>query len=172
MILRTRDRAKAALTWGCASLFLFMLIPGLIESFRTEPRNRWEAQSLHLCASEIATRMFSGEEIIFIDVREPEEFQEFHIPGARSIPLRDLRKTDLSDLHQAALVIPYCLKDFRGFEGARVLTRRGLTNVILMDGFGIKSWKKENLPVAGLFPKLSESEAMALLKQKLEERAP
>ncbi|WP_164833039.1 hypothetical protein [Vibrio mytili] len=43
-------------------------------------------------------------------------------------------------------IVPYCLKDFRGFETAKVLKNKGLKNVVLMEPAGFNGWRSAGLP--------------------------
>lgn len=98
-------------------------------------------------ANEALARIDRGEKIVFIDVRETPEFAENHIPGALHRTLRNIDKAFAEELQDADLVIPYCVKDFRGYEAARELQRQGLTRVAILKPFGIAGWKNEGLPV-------------------------
>lgn len=98
---------------------------------------------------EVLKRINSGEKIVFVDTREPAEFEEFRIPGAIHIPLREIADHPVSSLADADLVIPYCVKDFRGYEVARALSRRGIRDVAIMNPYGIRGWMKKGLPIAG-----------------------
>lgn len=86
--------------------------------------------------------------VLFIDTREPEEHQESHIPNSRNVALRDIADLDIEGMDQYEYVVPYCLKDFRGFEVARHLTEKGLTNVVLMEPAGLNGWRSSGLPLA------------------------
>jgi len=98
---------------------------------------------------EILNFINSGKKIAFIDTREADEFQEGHIPGAINIKLRDLDKKLPLEISNADVVIPYCVKDFRGFEVAKTLKLQGINTVGLMNPYGIAGWKKVGLPIAG-----------------------
>ncbi len=100
--------------------------------------------------------------IIFIDVREEDEFVEHHLPGAINVKIRDIPEFDFRTLDEADLVVPYCVKDFRGFEMARLLKQRVNKNVLLMRPYGLKGWMSLGLPTAGMATE--ESEAVKLLK--------
>jgi len=97
--------------------------------------------------------------VVFIDVREPAEYDEFHIPGAVNIQLRDIAPDLKTRFESADLVIPYCIKDFRGFEMARSLAEIGVNNVGIMQPYGIAGWRHAGLPVASRGG-LSENEAL------------
>lgn len=89
----------------------------------------------------------AGKRIIFVDVREPDEFIEERIKGAINIPMRDINAEVLASLSDADIVIPYCVKDFRGFEVAKVFKQQGLRNVRVLEVSGIAGWNKLSLPV-------------------------
>ena len=91
----------------------------------------------------------AGKRVILVDVREPEEYAEGHLPGAVNIPLHQLSSEQLVQYAGADYVVPYCLKDFRGFEGARLALQGGLDNVYLLEGYGLASWKNAGLPLEG-----------------------
>jgi len=102
--------------------------------------------------------------VVFVDVREPLEYDEFHIPGAINLRLRDVRPEMKARFEDADLVIAYCIKDFRGFEMARSLAEIGVQNVGIMKPYGIAGWRHLGLPVTSR-DGLSESEALGKLRQ-------
>jgi len=91
----------------------------------------------------------AGDKVVFIDTRETDEFEEGHIPGALNIKLRDLDQPLPPEIKNADVVIPYCVKDFRGFEVAKKLKLQGIKRVGLMNPWGITGWKAVGLPVTG-----------------------
>jgi rhodanese-related sulfurtransferase len=99
---------------------------------------------------ELLNRAAKGEKIVYLDAREPNEFDEFHIPGAINLRLRDVNASVAKQFKDADKVIAYCLKDFRGFELARALQQKaGLRNTAIMKPYGINGWKASGLPVSG-----------------------
>lgn len=100
----------------------------------------------------------ADKKVVFIDVREPAEFDEFHIPGAVNIPFRNAAADVAQRYAGADLVIPYCIKDFRGFEMARSLAELGLQNVGIMQPYGIAGWRQQGLPLVNV-DGLSETDA-------------
>lgn len=103
----------------------------------------------------------ADEEIVFIDVREPEEFALDHIPGALNIRQRDFARRK-GEIPRGATVIPYCNFDFRGFVAARALEELGFT-VALMQERGISGWRGQGLPVAGSDAGHSDDDVLAML---------
>jgi len=86
---------------------------------------------------ELKQRIDSGEKLVIMDTRTPEEFQNFSIPGGRSVPNGELalHVTDILDEHGPdTTVILNCAGRTRSIIGARALQRMGVPNV-----FGLKN---------------------------------
>jgi rhodanese-related sulfurtransferase len=109
----------------------------------------------------------AGHKVIFVDVREPDEYFEGHIPGALNIPLRDVRPELRARLDGADYVVSYCVKDFRGFEMAKALANLGIRNSVIMRPYGIKGWAALGLPISGS-KGLTEEQAGAAFQRCLE----
>ncbi len=79
-----------------------------------------------------------GEKITILDVRQPSEYKESHIPGAQLIPLGQL--TDrLSELDPEKPTLVYCAIGGRSRVAAQMLSGKGFKKVINVSG-GIKAW--------------------------------
>ncbi|UHQ23392.1 chromate resistance protein [Lysobacter sp. 5GHs7-4] len=115
-----------------------------------------------LSIATLLAEMKAGRTVRFVDVREPEEFVESHIPGALNIQLRSLDENALAQLRGADYVVSYCIKDFRGFEMARSLRDAGIRNAVILNPYGIKGWIAEGLPTAGA-KALTSGEALTRL---------
>ncbi len=81
----------------------------------------------------------SGKKIKLIDVREPYEFTEGHIPGAELIPLGQVPNA-LNKLHKDDTIVVVCRSGARSLRAAQFLASHGYANVINMQG-GMLSWK-------------------------------
>lgn len=103
-----------------------------------------------------------GAKVVFVDTRERPEYDEFHIPGAVHMPLRNVSADRMSEFADADLVIPYCVKDFRGYEVARAMSSLGVNNVAILNPYGIRGWRSTGLPVSGS-RSLSEAEGQSAL---------
>lgn len=71
-----------------------------------------------------------------IDVRGEQEYAQWHIPGARNIPLGDLRAR-LGEVAAAAELGPirlYCMVGFRSYLAYRILRQHGITNAATLSG--------------------------------------
>jgi rhodanese-related sulfurtransferase len=110
----------------------------------------------------------SGARVAFIDVREPDEFSENHIPGALNIQIRDADQAIADTLKSYDIVVAYCIKDFRGFEMAKKLKSLGITQSVILDPYGIKGWIDSKLPVYHK-DRINEQQSVALLKKCLDQ---
>lgn len=68
-----------------------------------------------------------------IDVRTPEEFSVWHLPGAENVPLGTIRDASGSWDHAAALRL-YCSVGFRSYLAYRALVQRGFTDIATLSG--------------------------------------
>lgn len=162
-------RSRIAILIISSLALALLLLPALADSLhRLRGSEVWRDDLAIMDAREVGRMMAEGRKVVFVDVREPQEFTDFHVPGALSLPLRDVDDFDASIHADADLVIPYCLKDFRGYEGAKKLKAQGLENVALIEGFGINAWMRADLPIAGNQPAHSDAEALQQLVDQLD----
>jgi len=72
---------------------------------------------------------------LLVDVRTPEEYELWHIPGAVNVPLPTLRDTlAAGDWDPARPVRLYCAVGFRSYLAYRILVQRGLADVATLSG--------------------------------------
>jgi rhodanese-related sulfurtransferase/rubrerythrin len=74
-----------------------------------------------------------------LDVRQPKEYEDEHIPGAKLIPLPGL-KEELSELDKHKPVIAYCAIGGRSLAAAQLLSGLGFKEIYNLKG-GIKAWQ-------------------------------
>jgi rhodanese-related sulfurtransferase/rubrerythrin len=79
------------------------------------------------------------QEYSLIDVRQEWEYKEFHLPGARHIPLADLLDR-VSEIPLDKPVLVYCLSGGRSRVAASLLEGQGFEDVTDMIG-GIMAWQ-------------------------------
>ena len=79
------------------------------------------------------------EEYTLLDVRQPEEYAEGHLPGSRLIPVGELHQR-MDEIDRTKPVIVYCRSGMRAANGTGVLMNAGLDDVRNMAG-GILAWK-------------------------------
>ncbi|MBO4929384.1 MAG: rhodanese-like domain-containing protein [Clostridia bacterium] len=84
---------------------------------------------------------YTQQAAILIDVRQPDEYEKGHIPGARSIPLQKLRDFSLEVTDKDTPIYVYCLSGARSARAVRALRGVGFTAVT--DLGGISSYQGE-----------------------------
>ena len=91
-----------------------------------------------------AKEIIDTEEVIVLDVRTPEEYEDEHIEDAILIPdyeLKNLAKTKLSDKDKKILI--YCRSGNRSESATKELIDMGYKNVY--DFVGINNWSYETV---------------------------
>ena len=94
---------------------------------------------------ELEARLRAGD-IVVLDVRPAVEYEAGHIPGARSVPVGELRR--LRSLAEDTEIVAYCRGPYCVYadEAVRQLRRRGFAAKRLEEGY--PEWKRAGLPVA------------------------
>jgi sulfur-carrier protein adenylyltransferase/sulfurtransferase len=96
--------------------------------------------------ADLQSRLTGGEQIVVIDVREPEEFARGKIPGAYTIPRGVLEMQVDGRLPRDATVVLYCGVGGRSALAAKSLAEMGYGNVENLQG-GWSAWTNSGLPV-------------------------
>ena len=94
----------------------------------------------------------STNEYCLLDVRQPAEYEQGHIPGARLIPLGQLQ-SNLNKIQSDRMTIVYCRSGNRSRSGVGILNGAGLKDVYNMEG-GILAYNglvAAGPPEAGVF---------------------
>ena len=116
------------------SLFFAMLLV-LTGCGETAPENTYQQ-----ITQEEAKNMMDTQEVIILDVREQEEYDSGHIPGAVLLPVgtitKDTAAAVIDDLDTVVLV--YCRSGNRSKTASQALVDLGYTNVYEFGG--INTW--------------------------------
>ncbi|HEU5447996.1 MAG TPA: rhodanese-like domain-containing protein [Acidimicrobiia bacterium] len=96
--------------------------------------------------ADLQSRLSGGEQIVVIDVREPEEFARGKIPGAYTIPRGVLEMQLDGRLPRESTVVLYCGAGGRSALAAKSLADMGYENVENLQG-GWGAWMQSGLPV-------------------------
>jgi len=88
----------------------------------------------------------AGENVVVIDARSPEAYEEEHIPGAINIPHRQMNPDTTAHLDGEALIVTYCdgIGCNASTKGALNMTRLGFRVKELMGG--LDWWKRDGHP--------------------------
>jgi rhodanese-related sulfurtransferase len=94
----------------------------------------------NITTDELAEKLKSGDErVVYIDVREPDEYASGHIEGMTNIPLGTLNEETLANVHKDAEVILFCRSGNRSMQAAEKLQGLGYNKVVNVEG-GITNW--------------------------------
>ncbi|MBN8672381.1 MAG: rhodanese-like domain-containing protein [Chitinophagales bacterium] len=96
-----------------------------------------------ITVEQLKNRVAAGEKLHVIDVREPDEYQEYNI-GAKLIPLGNIMSMqidELEDLKNEELII-HCRSGKRSMQACMVLEQMGFTNTVNVIG-GVMAWHEK-----------------------------
>jgi rhodanese-related sulfurtransferase/rubrerythrin len=82
-------------------------------------------------------------EFVLLDVRQPEEYEDGHIPGATFIPLGELEARQ-EELDRDKKIITYCRSGHRSMAAAIALCGLGFKDVHHLEG-GILNWRYDTI---------------------------
>ncbi len=84
--------------------------------------------------------------VVVLDVRPREEYRAGHLPGALSVPLKELERR-LEELPRDREIVAYCRGPYcvLAVEAVEILRARGFTAFRLEDG--VPDWRARGLPV-------------------------
>ena len=94
---------------------------------------------MDITVQELREKLASGEKFIFIDVREPYEYEEFNL-GAQLYPLGGIINLimELNDNKDDEIIV-HCRSGARSGQAQAMLMSQGFTNVRNVTG-GILAW--------------------------------
>ncbi len=88
----------------------------------------------------------SSDSYLFVDSREPKEFEVSHIKGALSVGYDHLDFSGLKDTPKDQPIVVYCSVGYRSEKVGEQLMKAGFTNVKNLYG-GLFEWMNQDLPV-------------------------
>jgi rhodanese-related sulfurtransferase len=91
-------------------------------------------------------------EIVIIDVRPPDEFENAHLPFAQSVPMKKLNG-HLKRLPKSKEIVAYCRGPycFLAVEAVEILKKKGFKATHLKDS--VHDWSAHGLPLEGKWAK-------------------
>jgi rhodanese-related sulfurtransferase len=124
--------------WGIVIAFVIGMIAWQNSSSSTS-----KGYPLEIFLEEAAEKRESG--VFILDVRQPEEWNEYHVPGSTLIPLGELAsRVDELPLDQEIVVV--CRSGNRSAQGRDILIEAGFTQVTSLAG-GLSQWRAAGYPV-------------------------
>jgi len=95
---------------------------------------------------EVDTLESRSVETIVLDVREPEEYEHGHVPGAISLPQADLASR-LDEIPRDCPLVLICRSGARSLRAAQFLRQVGFEQVMNVQG-GTEAWRAAGKPLA------------------------
>jgi len=102
--------------------------------------------------AEVAKRLETGDKLVLIDVRDPDEYRDGHLEAASNISRGFLEfrvGTAVSD--PSTPIVLYCQTGLRSMLAAKALRELGYSNVINLQG-GYQKWVQSGLPTVREVP--------------------
>ena len=124
-----------------------------IAGYLAEDLDMWEALGLptesgdirQLDTNELQAALNDGDKPALIDVREPWEYRNGHVPGARLIPMGELPKR-VGELDAAQPLVLICESGSRSQNAAAWLAQKGFKHLYnAREGTG--GWRRRGLPL-------------------------
>lgn len=94
-----------------------------------------------------ATRLRNDRDAVVLDVRPRKEYDQGHIPGARSLPEREVAQSIKQlEKHRETPIIICDGGGLQAERAAKTLKNNGFTALYVIDG-GLPAWQKAELPL-------------------------
>ena len=100
---------------------------------------------VHSLTPQQAFELLSRGEVEVIDVRDPSEWSTGHLPGARLVPLEQLRASPTTVLARDSVLF-VCAAGTRSQTAARIAASHGLKSIYNLSS-GTRGWVKAGLPL-------------------------
>jgi rhodanese-related sulfurtransferase len=112
----------------------------------TDLINEAKTRITEVSAADVEALLAQGNRAVILDVREPNEFNLGHLPGAVHIPRGQLENRVEAMIPKTSTVIVYCGGGSRSALAADTLQVLGYTDVKSMTG-GFRDWATNGAPV-------------------------
>ena len=105
-----------------------------------------QAEIGHTSAETLKTAIDNNQPVVILDVRDKEQYEEEHLPGAISLP-RAAIELDIDEIvpDQDTHIVTHCGGNTRGSLSAHTLQIMGYKNASVLTG-GFRGWKAAGLP--------------------------
>ncbi len=113
--------------------------PVVMAGFVAANTLRGEVQTI--TTEELSQKLANGEPIQLLDVRTPGEYEAWHLPNARLVPIDELRD-HLQELDPEKETVVYCKVGLRGYLASRILLQHGFRTLYNLTG-GLVAYPKE-----------------------------
>lgn len=130
---------NALYLWGAVALIVFVAVIWIVSGGNSSTSNSLPSE---VSVSEAVAKRESG--AFILDVRQPEEWNEAHIPNSTLIPLDQLPDR-INELPKDQEIVVVCRSGNRSAQGRDILLDAGFASVTSMAG-GLNEWKEAGYP--------------------------
>lgn len=115
-----------------------------------EHREYGMVESYEIYPGDVADKIRNKEDIILLDVRTPEEYEEIHLKNALLLPVQELSAQSLADIGlgenaKDKEIIIYCRSGARSKTAYDIMNLLGYTNIKSVAG-GMVHWEEDGYP--------------------------
>lgn len=137
--VQQQKKNNSLVLWG----ILALLVLGVSAIwFVSQGATGADSYPLEISVDEAVAKRDSG--AFILDVRQPEEWNEFHVPDSTLIPLGDLAAR-AAELPKDQEIVIVCRSGNRSAQARDILLGAGFTQVTSMAG-GLNQWKAAGYP--------------------------
>lgn len=142
---KSTPRQPGAWIWLGALGVAFVVLAGMIWLNIRDQEAASRAQDLpdQISVQQAHEKFTQG--VFLLDVRTPEEWEEFHVEGTTLIPLDELPGR-VDELPRDQEIVVVCRSGNRSQEGRDILRQAGFTQVTSMTG-GLLDWREAGYPL-------------------------
>ena len=130
-----KQKSNSNLLWIGLGVILVVVVG--IFAFRASNPSTAEKLPLEISVAKASTMRDEG--AFILDVRQPKEWNESHIPGATLIPLGELASR-VNEVPKDQEIVVVCRSGNRSQQGRDILLAAGFEQVTSMAG-GVNQWK-------------------------------
>jgi rhodanese-related sulfurtransferase len=104
--------------------------------------------SATIARESLRTLIYSGADVVLVDVLSPDSYRAGHLPGAINIPVNDIEEEAPKRLARADIVVVYCASRecHASRAAAQELESLGYVHVIEYEG-GLADWREASYPL-------------------------
>ena len=128
--------------WLTAGGALVLVVIGVLFILQPSSSASVKAMPAEISVADAVAKRNAG--AFILDVREPSEWNEFHVPGSTLIPLGSL-VARVNELPRDQEIVVVCRSGNRSQTGRDTLRKAGFTSITSMAG-GLNAWKSAGLP--------------------------
>jgi len=140
--VRHTKRNSTTLWWVAGFGLVAVMVTGAMLVWPKGQSVTASALPSEISVAQAAARRDTG--AFILDVRQPDEWADYHVPGSTLIPLGELQAR-VNEVPRDQEVIVVCRSGNRSQTGRDILAKAGFDRVASLAG-GLKEWKAAGLP--------------------------